>query len=87
MTCPACSSPRSSDHPTIFGVYTCRKCQAVYGRCYLGDSYTIVKPWFAKEEPPAERCRYFDLDCLGSGGLTRRHGWYDPATGLITQVG
>lgn len=87
MTCPACSATRLADHGTTFGVYRCLDCGAIFGRCYLGDSYAIVKPWFSKVEPPAERVRYFDFECLGSGGITRRHGWFDTETGLITQVG
>lgn len=87
MTCPACSSKRVAIDPRVVGVYTCRQCEALFGSCYLGSSYALVKPWFSKADVPAERTRYFDLECLGSDGITRRHGWYDPATGLITQVG
>lgn len=87
MTCPACSSPRSALVKGTSQLYTCKACGAIYGTCYLGDSYALVKPFFAKEAVPAERERYFDLTCLGSGGITRRHGWYDPTTGYTTQVG
>ncbi|MBW1992119.1 MAG: hypothetical protein JRI59_08400, partial [Deltaproteobacteria bacterium] len=55
---------------------------------YLGESYQYVLPWFAKEEVPVERLRYFDFTCLASGDrVVRRHGWYDPETRLIHQVG
>jgi hypothetical protein len=36
---------------------------------------------------PEQNQVYYDLTCLGSTGLTRRHGWYNPVTKLITQVG
>jgi hypothetical protein len=69
------------------GVYQCGKCGAVYGTCYLGDSYEYVRPRFSAVEPLPGRERYFDFTTLGSGGIGRRHGWYDPDTRLITQIG
>lgn len=84
--CPACSHPgrRGTDTP---GVFTCRRCGALYGDCYKGDSYRLVLPVFTTEAVPPEQCRYYDLTVLGSDGVTRRHGWYDVATRLIAQVG
>ena len=87
MTCPACDGKRHKAHDKIMGVYTCQRCGALHGQCYLGDSYGLVKPSFAPTEPPAEQTRYFDFMTLGSAGIGRRHGWYDPATGHLTQVG
>lgn len=83
-TCPACGSKlsRSTDHG--LQIYECVKCGAIYGNCYLGDSYGIVKPFFGED---GEQSIYFDLTCLGSEGITRRHGWYNPETLLITQTG
>ena len=69
----------------VIGVYQCPHCEAVMGQCYKGESYNIVKPYFAKEQPAKEI--YYDLEVLGSNGIERRHGWFDPATGGITQVG
>jgi hypothetical protein len=34
-----------------------------------------VKPFFASEPVPTERCRYFDFTTIGSAGIDRRHGW------------
>lgn len=87
--CPACSHKlvRATSRPQI---YTCAKCDALFGDCYLGDSYTLVLPFMIPDsmEPfPPDAMRYYDFTCLGSKGVTRRHGWYDPATRLIVQVG
>jgi len=90
--CPACSHNRSRDYrPERFygAVQQCRKCSAIYTNrhIYLGDSYTIVEPHFTADRTADERAVYFDLDTLGSKGIGRRHGWFDPETGLVTQVG
>ena len=85
FTCPACSHSRKNDVRT--GVYECKKCGAIYGSCYLGDSYALVKPFWHTGESRPEQERYFDLDCLGSAGITRRHGWFNTETRLLTQVG
>lgn len=86
--CRACDNVRGNQNvPGHVTLYTCAKCNAIFGDCYLGDSYSFVKPFMTAAEVPAESQRYFDFSCLGSAGLTRRHGWYDPSTKLITQVG
>jgi hypothetical protein len=84
--CPACGHKvvRPTD---LARVFTCAKCDAVFGDCYLGDSYGFVLPFMIATEPHAGEMRYYDFTCLGSKGVTRRHGWYDPATKLIVQVG
>ena len=84
--CPACDGKRrnATSHPTVF---ECRRCGALYGDCYLGDSHALVRPVLTGAAIPPERCRYFDLTVLGSEGLGRRHGWYDPETRLMVQVG
>ena len=86
MECPACSHTRYAKTALPL-VYECRKCKALYGSCSLGDSYTLVLPyWHTGEEKP-ENTRYFDLECLGSQGITRRHGWLDVTTKRVVQVG
>ena len=87
VTCPACNGKRHKAHSEVIGVYTCQKCGALHGQCYLGDSYRLVKPFFAPVDPPAEQVRYFDFVTLGSAGIDRRHGWYDTASGCVTQIG
>lgn len=87
--CPCCSNatgnPRYSESIGHSSVFRCHRCGAVFGSCYLGDSYAIVRPeWHAGEE--GEQF-YFDLECLGSAGITRRHGWANVSTRRITQTG
>jgi hypothetical protein len=85
--CPACSHKLGYLLPGYARVYRCAKCEAIHGSCYLGDSYTLVQPYMIDKEPHNGQIRYYDLDCLGSAGVRRRHGWYDPETRLIVQVG
>lgn len=85
MTCPLCNKGATKDRG--HGVFECLNCGTICGQCYLGDSYGHVLPYMAADEPPADQLRYFDLTCLGSEGVTRRHGWYDPATRLVVQAG
>jgi hypothetical protein len=93
MACPACNSLRHIHRADLGAqIYECRECRAIHGSCYLGDSYTIVRPHFASAETlataqAAETIRYYDLMTLGSKGVERRHGWFDTVSRLITQVG
>jgi hypothetical protein len=84
--CPACSATRGTE-TKVGGVYTCAKCGGIFGTCYKGDSYSLVLPCFAKEPVAPEALRYFDLTTLGSDGVHRVHGWFDPQTRLVHQVG
>lgn len=86
MQCPACNSKSLTEIKTA-SVYTCDDCGAIFGQTHLGDSYAYVKPMFVSEESPVEEIRYFDFTCIGSDGVTRRHGWYHPSTKKIVQVG
>lgn len=85
--CPGCSSKRSKPHAEVSGVRVCAKCGALFTEraIYKGESFQLVLPQWDTAEAPEER--YFDLEVLGSQGLERRHGWYNPATQRITQVG
>lgn len=87
MTCPACSSPRYTAVEGFVTVYTCAACGAIYGSCYLGDSYRLVRPTWHEGPSAPERERYFDLSVLGSRGEERRHGWFNVDTRRITQTG
>jgi hypothetical protein len=84
--CPACNGKRrkATGHP---GVFECRRCGALYGECWKGDSYALVLPVMTADPVPPERCRYYDLTVLGSDGVTRRHGWFDVETRRMFQVG
>jgi hypothetical protein len=86
MSCPLCNRTKGLKKLGT-SVYQCPRCKAVFGSCYLGDSYQYVKPYFAPLQVPTKRLAYFDLECLGSEGVTRRHGWFDPETRLVHQVG
>ena len=84
--CPACNGKRRN--PTKHSmVFECRRCGAIYGDCTRGDSYLIVLPVMAAEPVPPERCRTYDLTVLASAEISRGHGWFDPETRRIIQVG
>ena len=86
--CRACNNIKGNKTlPGHVTVYQCAKCEAIFGSCYLGESYSLVKPYMTSAEVPAENQRYFDFSTLGSQGEGRRHGWFDISTKLITQVG
>jgi hypothetical protein len=89
IQCPACNSTRIALGKVRISVHECRKCGAVFGDCYKGDSYTIVLPYFHTDPASVapEAARYYDLTVLGSAGIERRHGWFDPDTKRILQVG
>jgi hypothetical protein len=84
--CPCCNSKRRQAIKKQ-QVFVCSKCDAVYGDCYLDESYGLVKPFMSAIEVPQERVRYFDFTTLGSSSIRRRHGWFDRDTGHIVQVG
>lgn len=83
--CPMCDAQEGWTTLSA-GVVECDQCHALHGMCYLGDSYALVKP-FMSDRTDMEGARYFDLSCVGSAGITRRHGWYDPKTLLVLQAG
>jgi hypothetical protein len=82
--CPACGKTRKVIISMKDSIYECKSCGCLYGNPILGQSYKYVKSSMTAtwtEEKP------FDLLCLGSQGVVRRHGWYDPKSKRITQVG
>lgn len=83
--CPACLGRRSRVSEKGPQLRECLRCECLFGTAYLGESYAIVKP----QMKAANGCREvpFDIETLGSRGIGRRHGFYDPTDGLITQVG
>jgi len=88
MTCPACNSKRIKHGVNgRHWLNQCRKCSALFGECWLGDSYDVALPYLTNDPEADKRAVYFDLSCLGSTGITRRHGWVDPTTKLLVQIG
>jgi hypothetical protein len=86
--CGGCGATKGiREHGAPISVYRCSGCGGLVGRCYLGESYGLVSPRWAESVVPEEQTRYYDLTCLGSKGIERRHGWYDSATRRIVQVG
>lgn len=92
-TCPCCPAKQTYS-TTVEGfhgsVVRCRKCNAIYtvagSSIYKGESYGIVRPQMSNR-PDMEGAVYYDFTVLGSDGVSRRHGWYDPRTKLILQTG
>lgn len=85
--CPACGGKRTKADPERIQIRHCTRCEAIFGTCYLGDSYSLVLPYWADKEVAPEKLRYYDFTTLGSEGIGRRHGWYDPETRLTHQIG
>lgn len=87
MKCSACSGNLKETRKNSLRVYVCERCGGLHAEgIYLGDSYSLVKPFFSANTAPATEV-YFDFVCLGSAGITRRHGWFNPADGCMTQEG
>ena len=67
-------------------LFKCSRCDGLHGQMYRGDSYALILPrWSPRSD--MEGARYFDLTLLGSDGIERSHGYYDPKTKLMLQVG
>ena len=66
----------------------CQSCDGMQSNgIYLGESYTLVLPYFEIGSYNEDEPRYFDFTALGSDGVGRRHGWYLPRTRRIAQIG
>jgi len=95
--CPACGDKRAPKHSAFVperltdSARECRACGCVFtteGRAlYKGDSYAIVGATMTSCPEATARQVAYDLTVLGSDGVTRRHGFFDPRTKRITQVG
>ena len=101
FTMPPCSSCSNNTGHAVevngrehASLVTCDGCGALLGRCYRGDSPVLmvfadgaddgVQP---NVEATDREAVYFDLDLLGSDGVNRVHGWYDPASMKVVQFG
>lgn len=85
--CPQCDG---ASYSILKGdIKKCSHCEAVYGvATSFAESHQFVLPQFASGEVPHEQTRYYDMMILlPNGQCERRHGWFDPATRRITQVG
>ena len=84
--CPCCSEQKFDR--VDLGIRTCLGCNAIFGTPSLESSYKHVLPEM-DNDPAAPNARYFDFTCSGgtTGVTRRRHGWYNPETKLITQIG
>jgi len=86
--CPGCSEPVSTGTKLGAGVVECAGCGGVISTyaIWLGDTYKYVSnDWDPKGS--FDGARYYDFSYLGSKGLGRRHGWFNPATKGIVQTG
>jgi len=91
--CPCCGAPPTKWDPdvdTMGTIVYCSKCGAMFTApgetIYRGDSYNYVSPMMSRRTD-MDGAKYFDLMVLGSNGVERRHGWFDPDTKLILQIG
>ena len=73
----------------VISVWQCPHCEAIQSHTYiyLGESYSLVLPYFDTGECNPDDQRYYDFLVLFGNKTDRRHGWYNPATKRITQVG
>lgn len=85
--CPGCDNPTGWKLTSQTQVFVCSHCEGLVGTCYQGDSFALVRPVFSRTTCPPAVQRYFDLTVLGSDGVSRRHGWYNPQTRTVEQVG
>jgi len=86
QNCPACGNTRKKEVSIEDIVYECTRCGCIYGKLTLGQSYKYVSG-LAKGKINKANIKPFDLICLSSKGIIRRHGWYDPNTKKVVQVG
>ena len=86
ISCPGCSGKRFQPEGKV---WICAECGGYIGEhMYRGDSYSVVLPELHPDPHfPMSEARYFDLSGVGSDGPYRRHGWFDPSTRQIVQVG
>lgn len=90
LKCSACSGSLkpATNVPGISGLSQCRRCGGLHGSIYAGVATSLIGyglPMQAESGP--DGARYFDLSILGSAGVSRMHGWYDPRTHRIVQEG
>jgi hypothetical protein len=87
QNCPGCAQDVEGIQTKVAGVVFCPICEAVFGTCYRGESYLFVLPYMDNADASMDNARYYDFTTIGSEGLERRHGWYNPANRLVLQFG
>lgn len=92
MKCKCCDRKISqkalnTHYDGIMGIFECNHCGAIQGQCYKGQSYQVVLPFFSTEAIDSADWKYFDIKCLGSDGISRRHGWFNPNDRKLIQAG
>jgi len=85
--CPLCNANYKAQEEIGTQMYRCSGCGTIHGSCYTGERSRYVKPYMTNADVPPEEWRHYDITLLGSEGVKRVHGWFDPKTKLITQVG
>lgn len=86
--CPACNEQRFACLINLPGVLQCQACEGYYGLTLEATSTELVRHAWADGTYDLKDQRYYDLTVSrGNGEVYRRHGWFLPASGGITQVG
>jgi hypothetical protein len=69
--------------------YFCDSCGALHGLCYRSDSPVNFGEWDADADRVMRdgEAQFFSLALLDSSGETYSHGWFNPATGNLCQLG
>lgn len=94
--CPSCDSPHRTPREHR-GIYQCSSCGCVYGRAssyevtlaYVKDEWDVRMP---VTDPiaalhAASQEQGYDFIYMRGGKIERRHGFFNPKTRCITQVG
>ena len=89
--CPACSGRRhvhvGVNGRTFPSLYSCERCGCVHGSGYKGDVLSVVLVGTLRGESASGESLPFNVEMVGSDGVTRSHGWFDPVDGVVHQYG
>ena len=86
VLCGACSSKTFPFRINGVWVDRCSVCGGINSESIsMEESYKIVTPYMTTKEVPADQTVYFDF--MNVERTERRHGWFDPKTGMVVQVG
>jgi len=86
--CPCCGVTPNFATFQFGWVQVCPNCGAMFG---VAPSYQetlkLVKSKWDDKDPEIFTEAYYDFMFPINGEAVRRHGWFNPATGCITQTG